>query len=424
MTGVRVGVLTVGDELLYGSTVDTNGSWLSARLAEQGLPVRARAVVGDVEGEIRRSLRWLRDAVDAVIVTGGLGPTPDDLTREAVARELGIELVPSAAILRGLEARFLAHGFKDLPPDNARQAMVPEEGRGAPLPNPLGSAPGLWFEGACPVVCLPGVPGEMRRIFGDSVVPALRERFSDRLDPPFHRFIHTSGVAESVLSAGIAEALPEGSGPVAIAFLPHLGSVDVRLTVTGLPEPEARAWLDRIEEAIGPRVAPHRFESAHGDLAEAVLALCEASERSLSVAESCTGGRIAHRLTRIPGASRTFVGGVVAYANAAKTALLGVDAATLEREGAVSGPVAEQMALGVCRLLETGAGISVTGIAGPDGGSAQKPIGLVWYAAAVDGRVRAVERRFPGDREGVRERASEAALGLLHRMLRESGGTP
>ncbi|MEZ4425892.1 MAG: CinA family nicotinamide mononucleotide deamidase-related protein [Gemmatimonadota bacterium] len=417
MTGARAGILTVGDELLFGATVDTNGAWLSARLADLGLPVRARAVVGDRDEEIRRALLWLLESVDVVVVTGGLGPTPDDLTRETVAATLGIGLVESAALLSGLVERFRAHGLGDLPPDNARQALEPAAGHGRTFPNPVGSAPGLWFEAPRPVVCLPGPPHELKAIFTASVAPALAARFQTRLDPPFHRMFHTTGIAESVLSARIAETFPEGTGPVGVAFLPHLGSVDVRLTVTGLPAPEATAWLDRLEVRLAPVLAPHRFDSPHGDVAEAVHARLAATHRTLSVAESCTGGRIAHRLTVMPGSSRTFVGGVVAYANEAKSGLLGIDPGLIGRVGAVSREVAEGLATGACRVFGTRAGIGVTGIAGPDGGTDDKPVGTVWYAVALDGAVHAHHRRFLGDRDGIRERASEAALGLLHRLL-------
>ncbi|HZD04969.1 MAG TPA: nicotinamide-nucleotide amidohydrolase family protein, partial [Longimicrobiales bacterium] len=217
------------------------------------------------------------------------------------------------------------------------------------------------------------------------------------------------------------DVLPTDRGPISVAFLPDLRGVDLRLTARGVGADEAREWLDRVEEALAPVVGPYRFEAASGDIVEAVSTALAAAGRMMATAESCTGGLVAQRMTGRPGSSRIFRGGVVAYADDVKTALLGVDPDDLRREGAVSAAVARGMALGACRVFDAEAGVGITGIAGPEGGSADKPVGLVWYAVALDGRVEARRRIFPGDRTAVRERSAQAALALLLGCLE---GTP
>ncbi len=418
----RAAVVAVGDELLFGSTVDTNGTWLGERLAELGIPVAARWVVGDDDDAIARALGQALAVGDVVIVSGGLGPTPDDHTREAVAGHLGLRLETDDSVLAGLEARFKSFGYTALPEQNAQQAKVPEGA--SVLPNALGSAPGLMMEaGGRLVFLLPGVPQELKGLFQDSVLPALRRRFRGRLRRVTHRVVHTTGIAESVLSERVSELMPEDTGPVAVAFLPKLVGVDVRMTATDCrSEEEALASIARVERVIAPAWSGHDFDAETGDLVEALARVLILQKRTLAVAESCTGGHVMERLTRLPGASAFLRGGVVAYDNAVKTDALGVSAELIEEHGAVSGPVAEAMALGVARRLNAGAGIAVTGIAGPDGGTDEKPVGTVWYAATVDGAVRSRSRRFPGDRDGVRVRSAQAAIDLLFRTLtRETG---
>ncbi len=411
------GILAVGDELLFGGTHDTNSQWLTRHLDEAGATVVRRAVVGDDPNEIGAALRWLREEAALVVVTGGLGPTHDDVTREAVAAELGVELEASPELLEALRARFRARGIDPMPAGNARQALAPHADRGSVLPNPLGSAPGLWFDMGGVVVCVPGVPREMKEIFAGSIVPRMHERWADTLAVPVHRFIRTYGVAESILAQEVAQALPEGGGPVSIAFLPHLGSVDIRLTVTGETPAQANRLLEGVTSRLEPVASRHRFESELGDLAHATSHLLDIRGLTLSVAESCTAGRISHRITTHSGASRVFLGGVIAYDDRLKRELLAVPEDVLREQGAVSEAVASAMAEGVRGLTGSDCGIGVTGVAGPTGGSPEKPVGLVWYAACVGDRLRVESRDFPGNRDGVRERASQAALGLLHRML-------
>jgi len=413
---LRAALVTVGDELLLGQTVDTNAAWLGRELAALGIPVVRRFTVGDVAADIRNAVDGASTTADVVLVSGGLGPTPDDLTRDAVAELMGLDLLDDPEVLESIRARFRERGVEDLPEPNRRVAQVP---RGAAkLSNPFGTAPGLALEhGGALVVLLPGVPRELKGIFAGDLGRLLRSRFADRLVPVHLRVIRTTGIPESLLSQRIYERLPAGTDPVGLAFLPDLRGVDLRLTAADMPAAEAFDRFDAIEAALEDVLDPWRFDAPSGDLAEAVSSALRGSGRRLSVAESCTGGLVAKRLTDLAGASDVLVGGVVAYANEVKVGALGVSPGTLAVEGAVSGVVASEMALGVARSLGTEVGIGVTGIAGPTGGSDEKPVGTVWYAVALDGRAVARGERFPGDREAVRERAAQAALFLLLRVL-------
>lgn len=383
-TPLRAALVTVGDELLLGRTVDTNAAWLGRALAERGIPVVRRYTVGDREDEIRHAVAEATGVAELVLVTGGLGPTPDDLTRDAVARLLDRPL-PQGAL---------------------------------ELHNPLGTAPGLALEHTDGVVVLlPGVPREMKAIFQGALSAFLERRFSGRLRPVHVRLIHTTGIPESLLAQQVAERVPEGTGSVSLAFLPDLRGVDLRFTAVDQTEDEARVRFDALEAALASVVEPWRFHAPSGDLAEAVVLALRARGRSVAVAESCTGGLIAKRLTDVPGASQAFAGGVVAYANPVKEGLLGVPASLLESHGAVSGPVASRMARGVTEALGVRTGVGVTGVAGPGGGTDEKPVGTVWYSCSVDGASATRLHRFPGDREEVRERAAQAALFLLLGLL-------
>jgi nicotinamide-nucleotide amidase len=357
---------------------------------------------------------------DLVVVTGGLGPTRDDLTLATVARHLGRELAEDADLLAGLQKRFVGRGYAELPPSNRAQALVPEGA--VPLENPLGTAPGILFDLGSDglVVLLPGVPREMRTIFTGSVIPVLRDRFSGRLAPVIHRSIHTTGIAESVLADRLEPLLHGLPEAVSIAFLPEVEGVELRLTARGFASSErALEALAEAEALLQPVVAPHRYQALSGDLAEALGDRLSATGTTVAVAESCTGGLVAKRLTDIPGSSRYFLGGVAAYSNEAKRLLAGVDGALIEAEGAVSREVAEALARGVRDRLGADAGIGITGIAGPGGGTADKPVGTVWFAACLGSRTVATKGLFPGDREMIRARAAQAAMALLARLLEE-----
>jgi nicotinamide-nucleotide amidase len=324
-------------------------------------------------------------------------------------------------VLEAIRARFRERGFEELPRPNRRIAQVPRGAR--KLTNPHGTAPGLAMEsGARLVVLLPGIPRELKGIFTTDLRDVLRGHFGDRLRPVYTRSIRTTGIPESLLSQRIGERLG-AEGPIRMAFLPDATGVDLRLTAVGMEADEAERGFDEIERELADVLAPWRFEAADGDLVEAVTAALRAVGKTLAVAESCTGGLVAKRMTDLAGASDVFLGGVVAYANEVKTEQLGVDPAELAEHGAVSEVVARRMAEGVARRFGADAGIGITGIAGPGGGTDEKPVGAVWYAAASGGTVVARRERFPGDRHSVRERAAQAALFLLLRVLDGRAGS-
>jgi nicotinamide-nucleotide amidase len=413
----RAVVVTVGDELLLGRTVDGNAAWLGRELSDLGIPVLRRATVGDEDGAIQRAVSDALASAELVVVTGGLGPTRDDRTREAVAALFGAALHVDPDLMRALEARFRARGYDRLPATNVTQAQVPEGA--VVLANPQGTAPGLALarEGRW-VVLLPGVPREMKAIFAGDLRRLIETHFGARLRPVHHRTIHTTGIPESALAERIEQLLPADRGPVSLAYLPDVTGVDLRFTALDVPtRQEAERWFDDIERAVEPAVAAYRYRADSGDLVESLAKLLRDSGRKLAVAESCTGGLIAKRLTDRAGSSAYFVGGVVAYADEAKVEALGVRRETLAAHGAVSEAVAREMAEGVALRFRAETSVAVTGIAGPDGGTAEKPVGTVWYASRIGEASEARREVFGGDRAQVRERSAQAALALLHRML-------
>ncbi|MGE0159348.1 MAG: competence/damage-inducible protein A [Gemmatimonadales bacterium] len=414
--GPVAALVTVGNELLYGETVDTNAAWMARSLTGLGIPVVRKVTVGDVVADIQIAVRSAMEVADLVVVSGGLGPTADDVTKAAVARMMGLELEIRPDLLERLEAYFRSRGYASMPALNRTQAEVPA---GATvLHNPAGTAPGLALEsGGVWVVLLPGVPRELRAIFAADLRTFVLERFGARARQIHHRTLHTTGIAESKLAELVESVRPVNMGPVTLAYLPDVRGVDIRLSARGVPADEAESWLARIESQLAPVVAPWRFEAESGDIVEALASALRRAGKHVAVAESCTGGLIAKRITDQAGASDVFVGGIVAYANEVKIAQLGVSPQDLARHGAVSEPVARQMARGVADRFGAAAGIGITGIAGPGGGTPDKPVGTVWRAISLDGEVEARLLTFVGDREAVRERAAQEALAALHRRV-------
>ena len=419
---VTAAVVAVGEELLSGETTDSNGSWLSKKLASLGAPVARRWVVGDDAEAIQGALSAAIAVADLIIVTGGLGPTRDDITRPAIADFLGLDLHPDPRLVEDLRERFRARGFPDLPANNLSQAEVPSGAQ--VLANALGTAPGLLLEHEGRYIALlPGVPREMRAIFEDVLSDVIRDRFAARLVPLVHRTLYTTGIPESVLGERVDEvrgALPED---VDLAFLPDLRGVSIRISTRSGADRPAKL-LDEAQAVLDPIVGPYRIGMEKGDLVEAVADVLTSESHTLAVAESCTGGLMAKRITDLSGSSSYFRGGVVAYADSVKVELLGIDEAVLIESGAVSEDVAAGMARGVADTLNTDVGVGITGIAGPEGGTPEKPVGTVWLAVAVNGSVRTSHHVFTGDREAVRERATQAALLLLYQMLIDGPALP
>jgi nicotinamide-nucleotide amidase len=415
-----VELVTVGTELLLGHTLDSNAADIARALATEGARVVRKTSVGDQQPAIRDAVAGALERTGYVILTGGLGPTSDDVTKPAVAELFGAPLELDEAYLAALERRWAElRPRRPIPPSNRGQAEIP---RGAEiLPNPLGTAPGLWLEGPPGVaVLLPGVPHEMRRLLEQEVVPRLRARVArgGALRVIRSRTLRTTGITESGLQTVVGPLEPQ-LAPAVVAFLPQGIGVDLRLTAWNLPAPEADAALARAADVLRPALGAHYYGEEDIDLAAVVLASLSAQGLTLAVAESCTGGLIGGRLTAVPGASEAFLGGVVCYADASKVRDLAVPEELLRAHGAVSEAVVRAMVDGAMQRFGAGAGVAVTGVAGPGGGTPEKPVGTVWLAARAGAAERAVQLRLPGGRYEVRRRAAQAALDLLRRLLAE-----
>jgi nicotinamide-nucleotide amidase len=405
-------LLTIGTELVLGFTVDTNSAEIGRALAAAGIRVVCRTTVPDDADSIRTAVSGALERTGAVLITGGLGPTSDDITKKTVADLLNLPLEFDEAIWTALEERFARMGRVPAPA-NRSQAEVP---RGATvLPNRWGTAPGLWLETERGLtIMLPGVPVEMRNLLSHEVLPRMAARAGAGVVRS--RALRTWGAPESSLAEKLGGIEPE-LAPLSLAYLPGTSGVDLRLTAWQLPPAEADQRLSAGLELLRSRVATHVYGEDDDDLAALVLDQARRLGMSLATGESCTGGLLGGRLTEIPGSSEIYLGGVVAYSNAIKVTELGVSAQLIVEQGAVSEPVARAMASGAANLLGAEAGMAVTGIAGPDGGTPEKPVGLVFVASAIGGETTCSRHQFPGSRSDVRERAAQAALYQLHSRL-------
>ncbi len=420
---MRIEIVTIGDELLLGFTIDTNAAQLARALAAVGVEIVHRTTVGDNPGDIAGAVKAALDRTGAVITTGGLGPTSDDMTKASIAAIFGKRMIRDEAIVAALRERWARYRrLGPFPESNIAQAMIPE---GATIiPNAHGSAPGIWLadEAGRWVAMLPGVPREMRGMLTDELLPRITQRMSaDGSGAPTvvrSRTLRTTGVAESALADQLGD-LASGVDGLALAFLPGVDSVDLRVTSRGLAADAADAALERAVVKLRGAVGRFVFGEESADLAEIVLKSCRRRGIRLSVAESCTGGLLGARLTAVPGSSDVFVGGVIAYDNSIKRDWLEVSQDALEEHGAVSEEVAVAMAKSIRARMRTDIGISITGVAGPGGGTASKPVGMVWVALdGISSEARCL--RLFGTREEVRQRAAQAALDMLRRALETS----
>jgi nicotinamide-nucleotide amidase len=404
--------LAVGSELLGALRSDTNTLWLTERLLEVGVEVAARVTVADDAALLESAFRNALGRADLVIATGGLGPTEDDLTREAAAKALGRGIHRDQEILEALKVRF-ARFLRQMASINEKQADVIDGA--VALPNARGTAPGQWIEqeGAL-LFLLPGPPGEMQPMFTGQVLPIVRERAGGAVLRT--RVLRIASMAESDVDQAAAPVYKTFSNP-RTTILGAAGQVELHLTAEGRSEAEAEVLIEAL--AVGIRQAlPGRIFSEDGrELPEVVADLLRDQGRTVAVGESCTGGLLSARLTDVAGASAYFERSIVTYSNRAKIEELGVDAGLVERVGAVSEEVAAAMAEGARRVAGTHIGVGITGIAGPDGGTPEKPVGLVYVA--LDGAAGTRVRRavFPGGRERVRYQATQVALEMLRRGL-------
>ena len=417
-------LLTIGDEILIGQIVDTNAAWLGERLAASGVDLLRAETVRDTEAAIRGALERAfapgEGRADLVVATGGLGPTTDDLTRDAVAAHFGVGVRQDPAVEARLRALFAARG-REMQPVVLRMAGVP--GGFSVLDNPVGTAPGLWGERAGPhgterVVLMPGVPREMAAIWAGSVAARVDALAGGAV---VSRTLVTAGYGETDLAArhgDLADVLvSDRRARLGIAYLPALGTVRLRVTARGPDRQAAAERVDRSIERLRERLGEAVFGEGDATLEGVVLDGLVARGLTLATAESCTGGAIAARLTSVAGASRAFVGGVVAYDNRVKTDLLGVPEAALREHGAVSEAVVRAMAEGARQRLGADVGVATSGVAGPGGGTPEKPVGTVWIAVAGPGGTDAVLLRLSHDRGVTIGLSTVAALNLVRRRV-------
>ncbi|MEM9512958.1 MAG: competence/damage-inducible protein A [Cyanobacteria bacterium P01_E01_bin.48] len=409
-------IICIGTELLLGEILNSNAQYLASELAALGIPHHYQTVVGDNIPRIHQVLELARQRSQIVLFTGGLGPTPDDLTHEAIASFFETPLVEDLQLLTEIERKFAERG-RVMSPSNRKQAFLPQ-GASA-LPNPVGSAPGAIWEPEPDLLLLtfPGVPREMHRMWTDTAIPTLRSRGWGR--EIFHsQVLRFWGTSESGLAEQLGELFDSQNPTVA----PYAGKGEVRIRVTARAETAeaARALMAPIVKQIQQIGGSHYYGSDDDTLASVVGDLLQQSKTRVALAETCTGGWVGQQLTAIPGSSAYFAGSVVAYDNAVKESVLDVDKETAIKHGSVSAEVVTQMALGVKRALQSDWSVAISGIAGPGGGSEEKPVGLTYVAIArPDGSVETSERRFGArrGREWVRWLASQSALDCLRRNL-------
>ncbi len=427
MTQPTVYILSCGDELLFGHTVDTNAAWLAQECSVLGYRVVGQRTVGDVTPDIVSAFKEAAAKADVVILTGGLGPTADDRTRHALAEALGVPLEENPEAVKEIERIFQRYN-RCMGDINRVQALIPKGA--ARIFNPHGTAPGIHakLDGA-EVFVMPGVPREMREMFTETVMPELQKRASDEFETL--RRLHLTGTGESVIGDAIRHLMGEKSNPEVGTAVAE-GIITVRIYAKGSSKAEADALAAKTEADIRSVLGDHVFAADGETLQQVVVQALRENNAILSLAESCTGGMIAEHIVDVPGSSDVFVEGIVSYSNAAKINRLGVPVEIIEKYGAVSRETVIAMAEGVLRkggfTQRPAYSLAVTGVAGPDGGTPEKPVGMVWIAcASIDkdgnGTTRAMLYNTVADRYGVRLRSTHAALDLLRRVLNGIGNT-
>jgi nicotinamide-nucleotide amidase len=415
---MRAEIISIGSELVSGQSLDTNSRWISQELANLGIPVAFHTTLGDVLADHRDVFRNACDRAELVVVTGGLGPTQDDLTREALSDCAGVPLVENPESLAAIAAMF-ARRNRVMPDRNRVQALFPKGAE--PLPNPVGTAPGIWMRlGKATIACLPGVPSEMKVMFHGQVVPRLK--LMGVIERVFvHRKINLFGKGESDLESQALDLTARGRIPE-VGITAHEGTISFRITASGNTEDEARSEIEPTAKSIYERFGSLILGEGSDDVADSLVKLLVKTGKTLATAESCTGGFIAHLITAIAGVSPYYLGGVVSYANHAKTELLGVPAALIEAHGAVSAEVAAAMAEGVRNRLGADIGLSSTGVAGPSGGTPEKPVGLVYLGLTTARRTetRRLDLGSEQPRDIIQQRSSKSALNWVRLTLLEN----
>jgi len=404
-------ILAVGTELLMGQIANTNAQYLSRRFADLGINVYYHSVVGDNPGRLKDALLRALERSDIVITTGGLGPTKDDLTKETIAEAMGLPLVVHRESLDYIRAFFKKQN-RPMCENNAKQAYLPAGSK--VIPNRNGTAPGCLIEqGGKVVIMLPGSPKEMIPMFEETVFPYFEGKTGYIIGS---RMVKVFGIGESEVETRLMDLIEQQSNPTIAPYVGY-GEISLRVTAKCHTRSEAEMLIFPVVEKIRERLGAYVYSDSGETMEEVVLKLLEKKGWTLSTAESCTGGMLSSRLINIPGASRVFDRGFVTYSNAAKVQELGVSQKTLDAFGAVSRETAEEMATKLVEKTKTNAGLAVTGIAGPDGGTPEKPVGLVYVAACLNGRTQSLQLNLRGDRERIRTVSCLHALDLLRRML-------
>lgn len=412
-------IITIGDEILIGQIVDTNSAWLAQRLGEQGIRVARMESIADTPEQIHAALQAALERAQVVITTGGLGPTNDDRTKHVLLQLFGGTMESHQPTLEHIRTLFALRG-QSLTESNRRQADVPTSCR--VLPNASGTAPGMLFErNGSTLLALPGVPFEMRHIMETSGLEALAQRIDTDTYYIRHEVVHTYGIAESHLSDSLQTFEHQLPPHIGLAYLPSPSGIRLRLSGSGPERAPLEQQLRHLANELQRLTAPYAFGRGDTTLPQVVAQLLNAQGRTLCTAESCTGGRVANLITAQPGASAHFVGGVVAYSNAIKRSLLGVDARALDEHGAVSSEVVSQMAQGARRAMGAHYAVATSGIAGPSGGSSTKPVGLVYIAVSSENQTVVKQYQFGNLRDVNIERAAYSALNMLRLMLIEEG---
>lgn len=412
---MKLDILSIGDELLIGQTLNTNAHWLSQQLNKVGFVIRQHTTVSDEKQHIINSLNDALKQVDVVLITGGLGPTKDDLTLEVLNEYFGGNLVLNQQVYNDVEQLIMSRGF-EMNELNKQQALVPDNAK--VIRNQNGTAPGTWFEkNGKVVVSMPGVPYEMKAMTTNTVIPWLLEKF--KLPFIVHQMIYTQGIAESTLAKTIENWENNLPKSIKLAYLPSPGRVKLRLSTLGnKKEALIKAVENEVEKLV--QLIPQYIYSINEEALEVILGeKLMQQNATLSTAESCTGGYIAHLITSVSGASAYFEGAVISYSNNIKINELGVDKNDIKQFGAVSQQVVKQMAIGVRKKMNTTYSIATSGIAGPTGGTDEKPVGTVWIAVASEKGVTSKKYVFGKERDINIERTAVAALGMLNLKMNE-----
>ncbi|PLK43638.1 competence/damage-inducible protein A [Emticicia sp. TH156] len=411
-------VVTIGDEILYGQITDTNTQWMSTELDKIGIKTVRKSSVGDQEDKILQILEEAGSRADIVLITGGLGPTKDDITKKTLCKYFGDELIMNEDALAFVTDFFNKRG-RPLTEINRQQALIPS--RCTYLPNKTGTAPGMWFEkkegdqkGRI-YVSMPGVPSEMKYLMTNEVIPRLKKYF----DTPviYHKMIRTIGIGESLLAEKIEHWEDSLPAHIKLAYLPSFGQVRLRLTGVGENEEILKQQVQAEVDKVLPLINSYVFGFDDEDLEVAIGKILKSKGQTVSAAESCTGGFVSHMFTKVPGSSAYFMGSVVSYDNSVKMNVLGVKPETLEAHGAVSEETVTQMAEGARALMKTDYAIATSGVAGPDGGTPEKPVGTLWIACAMDGKTVARKIQMSNQRDTNINYGSVVALNLLRKML-------